>query len=62
MQFRQGMRASEGDIVSFLKTRLAGFKVPRIIEIRDDLPRDDSGKIYKRMISEPYWADQQRRA
>jgi len=62
VQFRQGMRASEGDIVSFLKTRLAGFKVPRIIEIRDDLPRDDSGKIYKRMISEPYWADQQRRA
>jgi long-chain acyl-CoA synthetase len=29
--------------------------VPRIIEIGRDLPREDSGKIFKRRLREPYW-------
>lgn len=44
------------EIRAFLKSRLASYKVPGIIEIRDQLPRDDSGKIYKRLLREPYWA------
>ena len=46
---------------SYLAARIARYKVPRWIELRDDLPRDDSGKIYKRRLREPYWADTQRR-
>jgi long-chain acyl-CoA synthetase len=42
-------------ITAALKDRLAGFKIPRAIEFRDSLPRDDAGKIYKRKLRDPYW-------
>ena len=38
-----------------LRTSLADYKVPRHIEIRDALPREDSGKIFKRRLRDPYW-------
>jgi long-chain acyl-CoA synthetase len=34
---------------------LANYKVPKCIEVRTDLPREDSGKIFKRRLREPYW-------
>jgi long-chain acyl-CoA synthetase len=42
---------------AFLATRLTGFKIPRLIETRATLPRDDNGKILKRRLREPYWRD-----
>ncbi|MBC7104209.1 MAG: AMP-binding protein [Parvibaculum sp.] len=30
-------------------------KVPKKVEFRSDLPREDSGKIFKRKLREPYW-------
>jgi long-chain acyl-CoA synthetase len=39
-----------------LKTRLADYKVPKHLEIATDLPREDSGKIFKRRLRDPYWA------
>lgn len=44
-----------------LASHLAGYKVPRRIEIAHDLPREDSGKIFKRRLREPYWKDAGRR-
>jgi long-chain acyl-CoA synthetase len=38
-----------------LKTRLADYKVPKHVEILKDLPREDSGKIFKRRLRDPYW-------
>jgi long-chain acyl-CoA synthetase len=40
-----------------LRDHLAGYKIPRRIEIAHDLPREDSGKIFKRRLREPYWKD-----
>jgi long-chain acyl-CoA synthetase len=37
-----------------LGASLSRFKIPKIIEIVDDLPREDSGKILKRKIKEKY--------
>lgn len=45
------------DVITHLTERLAAFKVPRVIEIRHSLPRDESGKIKKRVLREPYWQD-----
>jgi long-chain acyl-CoA synthetase len=45
------------DVRSYLRTRLAGYKVPKMVEFQNDLPREDSGKIFKRKLREPYWAD-----
>ena len=40
---------------------LAGYKVPRHIEIGGNLPREDSGKIFKRKLRDPYWQQAGRR-
>lgn len=45
---------------AYLKERIADYKVPRLIEFRDELPREDSGKIFKRVLREPYWRDAKR--
>jgi long-chain acyl-CoA synthetase len=45
----------ETAIRSFLRERLAHFKVPKIIRFEANLPREDSGKIMKRKLREPYW-------
>jgi hypothetical protein len=45
------------NVRAHLRDHLAGYKVPRRIEIAYDLPRDDSGKIFKRRLREPYWKD-----
>jgi fatty-acyl-CoA synthase len=33
---------------------LAGFKVPRALFLRDDLPRNPSGKVLKRVLRDEY--------
>jgi long-chain acyl-CoA synthetase len=38
-----------------LKVSLADYKVPKHIEIQSNLPREDSGKIFKRRLRDPYW-------
>jgi long-chain acyl-CoA synthetase len=48
---------SEDDVRQFLVGRLAKYKVPHQINFRDNLPREDSGKIFKRKLREPYWQD-----
>jgi long-chain acyl-CoA synthetase len=44
-----------------LRTALAGYKVPKHIEIQTHLPREDSGKIFKRRLRDPYWEKAGRR-
>ncbi len=44
-----------------LRKVLAGFKVPRVIAFDDALPREDSGKIFKRKLREPYWSGRESR-
>jgi long-chain acyl-CoA synthetase len=38
-----------------LSQRLSRYKVPRRIEVRTDLPREETGKIRKRLLREEYW-------
>jgi long-chain acyl-CoA synthetase len=40
-----------------LAEHFSGFKLPRRIELRQGLTREDSGKIFKRRLREPYWRD-----
>ena len=37
-------------------SHLAAYKVPKHIKLGYDLPREDSGKIFKRRLRDPYWA------
>ena len=50
--------ALDGDGVrAYLRKRIANYKVPRVVEFQAGLPREDSGKIFKRRLREPYWRD-----
>ena len=55
VQPEPGMEVGEDDIKAFLRERIAGYKVPRVVKFAEDLPREDSGKIFKRKLREPYW-------
>lgn len=61
VQPQPGATLSEADVRSFLRERVAGYKVPKKVEFRSDLPREDSGKIFKRKLREPYWEQAGRR-
>jgi long-chain acyl-CoA synthetase len=50
-----GARLTPEAVQAHVRQHLADFKVPRVIEFLTDLPREDSGKIFKRKLREPYW-------
>jgi long-chain acyl-CoA synthetase len=42
------------ELVGFCRDRLAHYKCPRRVEFVDRLPRQDNGKIYKRLLRDRY--------
>lgn len=54
---RAGAELCGDQLRTALKSVLAGHKIPRFIEIAGELPREDSGKIFKRRLREPYWRE-----
>jgi long-chain acyl-CoA synthetase len=50
-----GVTLDVAEIRAQLKTSLADYKVPKHVEILQNLPREDSGKIFKRRLRDPYW-------
>ena len=55
IQPNSGVVLDEEEIRADLKSRLAGYKIPKRIEFADTLPREDTGKIFKRKLKEPFW-------
>ena len=55
-----GAPLSEEAVREHVRSRLAAYKTPRVVEFRDSRPREDSGKIYKRRLRDPYWAGRER--
>lgn len=60
LQLKPGKTVNQKSIKSFLDGKIAKFKIPRIIEIHDELPREDSGKIFKQKLRAPHWDDVER--
>ena len=52
---RDAWSADSEQLAAFVRERLAGFKVPRSIEFRDELPHNGAGKILKRKLREAFW-------
>lgn len=42
-------------VQAYLSDRIARFKIPRKLDIHDQLPRQDTGKIFKQGLRAPYW-------
>jgi acyl-CoA synthetase (AMP-forming)/AMP-acid ligase II len=45
----------EGELLQYCRAELATYKCPRSIDFVTELPRDENGKLYKRVLRERYW-------
>ena len=48
------------DILNHARARVAGYKLPKSIEVVSALPRNASGKVLRRQLREPYWRGKDR--
>ncbi|MBV9843677.1 MAG: AMP-binding protein [Kutzneria sp.] len=55
-----GMAATESELITYCKERLAGYKAPTSVEFRTAIPRTATGKIQKYKLRQPYWVDAER--
>lgn len=53
-----GETATEEEIIEFCKTKLAVYKVPKLVEFRDELPKSAVGKILRKVLREEEAAKQ----
>ncbi len=60
VQPAEGVEAGDelaAEILASLDGKLAKMKWPKSIDFVEELPRDPSGKLVKRRLRDPYWAD-----
>jgi long-chain acyl-CoA synthetase len=57
---REPSEALADELIQHCRARLAHFKCPRSIDFVDDLPRHDTGKIYRRLVRDRYWSGRDR--
>jgi long-chain acyl-CoA synthetase len=53
----EGHTLTEDEVRAFVRSKLAGFKTPKVVVFDNDLPREDSGKLFKRRIRDRYWKE-----
>jgi long-chain acyl-CoA synthetase len=47
---REGYRADPDELRAYLREHLISYKIPRIIEVREELPRSPTGKILREVV------------
>lgn len=55
-----GSAGLERALIEFCRERLAHYKCPKAVDFSEALPRHDTGKIYRRLVREPYWQGRDR--
>lgn len=55
VEVRPGSALTPSDIADHVRGQLASYKVPSVVVLDDDLPREETGKIFKRRLRERYW-------
>jgi len=59
---KSGQPLTHAELTAFLEPRLAKFKLPCVVEFRDEpLPKTGTGKILKRELREVFWQGKERR-
>ena len=50
-----GAGLSADTVKEYLRAHISAYKVPREVTFHDAMPREDTGKIFKRKLRQPYW-------
>jgi acyl-CoA synthetase (AMP-forming)/AMP-acid ligase II len=56
LEMADASEALRDELIAYAREKLSGIKIPRRIDFRDELPRHDTGKLYKRLLRDEYWA------
>ncbi|MBQ6640996.1 MAG: AMP-binding protein [Saccharopolyspora sp.] len=57
---KPGTEATEQDIITTAKQHLASYQKPKSVDFVASLPKAPTGKVMKRDLRTPYWADRER--
>jgi acyl-CoA synthetase (AMP-forming)/AMP-acid ligase II len=57
---RSGASVETVELVDWCRERLAGYKVPKKVNVVPELPRTPTGKVLKRELRKPYWEGRER--
>jgi len=58
---KDGEQATEDDIINHTREQIAGYKVPKSVEIRTEpIPLSGAMKPLKRELRKPYWEGKER--
>ena len=49
-----------GELITWARERIAGYKLPKSVDFIEALPRNPTGKILKRELRKPYWGNKER--
>ena len=56
----EGQQVTEADIIAHCRGKIAGYKIPKRVEFRDELARTATGKIQKFKLRESFWEGSER--
>ena len=57
---RPGATPTAEALIAHCRQHVGGFEVPRSVDFVAELPRNATGKVLKRVLREPYWAQRER--
>ena len=57
---KPGHTVDPESVITYARTKIAGFKVPKSIDVIEALPRNASGKIFRKDLRAPYWEGRER--
>jgi long-chain acyl-CoA synthetase len=49
--------ALERELLEYVQSQLAHYKCPKAIDFDRELPREQTGKLYKRLLRDRYWGN-----
>lgn len=52
LQMKAGRTLDKDEFIRFLRTHLAGYKIPKKIGLIDKLPREETGKLFKKKLQQ----------
>lgn len=55
VELQEDSELTEESVLDFLRDRISKYKLPRTVHFRSELPREDSGKLFKRKLRDEFW-------
>jgi long-chain acyl-CoA synthetase len=56
----EGKSLTQDELISYCKDNMASFKKPKSVDIVEELPKNNYGKILKRELRDQYWKGRER--